>query len=269
MRKRATTIVLGLVAVVVFASPIVVAGPPPLPTPIARWRFDETSGPTAFDDVGSLDGTLAGGAVFVPNGIDGGAIRLDQATQSLVNMGNVLGLATLPASFSISAWFRTLRAGNSDQFIVAKHQAMSLNGYILGANQNAGITSAVGRAWLYVSSPFNAVPTSTTVVANEEWHHVVGVYNPPAGQFSIYVDGGPAEASVASSTHNDNAAPFMIGAINNPGPSGVFTGDIDDVRVFNVALSAAEVQALWRSYSFIFGEGFETGDTSAWTSHTP
>ena len=34
-------------------------------------------------------------------------------------------------------------------------------------------------------------------------------------------------------------------------------------------LSEAQVQALWRSYSFIFGEGFETGDTSAWTSHTP
>jgi len=29
------------------------------------------------------------------------------------------------------------------------------------------------------------------------------------------------------------------------------------------------VQALWRSYSFIFAEGFETGDTTAWTSHTP
>lgn len=84
---------------------------------------------------------------------------------------------------------------------------------------------------------------SIATINDGNWHHVVGVYN-GATPIDIYIDGvldntsaGNAPASTGT-TGND----VSVGAVNT---ARFFTGDIDDVRVYDRALSAAEVATIF------------------------
>lgn len=101
--------------------------------------------------------------------------------------------------------------------------------------------------------------TTTSVISNGTWYHVAAVFDQTAKTIQLYVDGtaqsltkvagtcGTATATVldysacatatASSTHD-----FVIGASHVN--SEHFDGEIDDVRVYNRVLSAAEINAL-------------------------
>lgn len=75
---------------------------------VAQYHFDESSGTSAADSIGSIDGTLSGGASFVAGGISGNAVDLTQAGD-LVNMGNNFGLTG--TDFSIVFWVNTTTTG--------------------------------------------------------------------------------------------------------------------------------------------------------------
>lgn len=99
--------------------------------PIAHWKFDEPSGPTAFDSAGTNHGALSvAGAMFVPGGISGNAISLDKAANGLVDMGNVLMMGG--SNFTVGGWIKTA-AGAAPGFgtFVGKHEANTANGYFL------------------------------------------------------------------------------------------------------------------------------------------
>ena len=78
---------------------------------ISSWHFDETSGSTAYDSVGSVNGTLMGDASFTPGGITSGAVQMSMAGNGFVDMGdnyNFVGNSV----FSYSAWFK-LNSGDT------------------------------------------------------------------------------------------------------------------------------------------------------------
>lgn len=80
---------------------IFVIAPVQAATILSHWTFDETGGTIAADSVGGQNGILQGNATFVGGGISGNAISLSQATNNLVNMGNIYGFTN--SNFSISA----------------------------------------------------------------------------------------------------------------------------------------------------------------------
>jgi len=84
---------------------------------------------------------------------------------------------------------------------------------------------------------------STTPVDDGDWHQLVGVYNAGAVH-QIYVDGA-FEGSALSSPIFTIAADFLIGGIVVGGvDTGHFNGLISDVRVYDNALSASDVEAI-------------------------
>ena len=86
--------------------------------------------------------------------------------------------------------------------------------------------------------------TNTTLKLNT-WYHVTGVYNATAQTLDVYVNGvldnGTLSGTVPSSQFNSSNN-LQIGAFN---ASGLFRGTIDDVRIYNRALSAQEVKRLY------------------------
>jgi hypothetical protein len=94
----------------------------------------------------------------------------------------------------------------------------------------------------------------------DTWHQidfVLSTANPP-GTFTIYVDGVTNYAQIASDDGTtpvpmisyDTNMQFLIGALNNTPPAGAtpidnWQGDIDDVRIYNRALSPNEIQLLY------------------------
>ncbi len=214
---------------------------------IAQYHFDEVGGPTAFDSAGLFDGTLsATGAGFVPGGISGNAISLTQALGGLVNMGSSFPAFTT-GDFSIVLWVNTT-ATAIDTIPLARHKAGVQNGYLFAINTTGG-GGAADKATFTVGSEFVVQsPTSTSSVNDGLWHQIVGVFN-AGGIHSIYVDGAPAETSTASQSVSDLGAPFLIGGVreiagtNNP--EARYTGLVDEVQVYNQALTDTQIDFLF------------------------
>lgn len=203
-------------------------------SPIAYYSFDEISGTVAHDFIGSADGTLQGAAMFVPGaGINGsGAVSLNRVTSDLVDMGDSFGFA----NFSIQSWVK-LNAGDTTISVpFGKHIAGAGIGYYLSISEGG----PTGVARLYPGSyPFTDY--TSTPVNDGLWHQLVGTYDNASHTASIYVD-GLLEASVVGANTAFNNVSFLIGGTTH-GPT--YTGLIDEVRVYDNALSASEVQSLY------------------------
>lgn len=211
--------------------------------PAAWWKFDETSGPTAFATVGGVNGTLNGASSFAA-GISGNAIQLSQAGAGHVNFGNNFGL--LGTSYTISYWVKTTTTA-TDQIVLGKHRAGSFNGYFAGINQN-NVYGAPNKAWAYQSSGTGNQPISTTTVNDGTWHHVAIAYNVAGNSHSIYVDGGFAEATTTANPMNANGANFIVGGVSNSSLTGTlssFTGLVDDVQIYTTRLDDASIATLY------------------------
>ena len=187
--KRIALVFLAFCSVALWATPVAAA----FPNLIAYYAFDETSGTTAHDAIGSVDGTLQGGAMFAPGaGIRGGAIMLNQATGDLVNMGDHFGFTS--GSFSIETWVRLNPGDTNSSVPVGKHFSRIIAGYFLAINDVGDGCSAIGSAHFYVAYPCSGV--SSIVVNDGQWHQLVGVYNSTNQTTSIYVDGQFQSSSV-------------------------------------------------------------------------
>jgi hypothetical protein len=77
-------------------------------------------------------------------------------------------------------------------------------------------------------------------VADNQWHHVAGTYD---GSFlRIYVDGHLENSVARTGTISTGAADVLIGY--RPSPTGFFPGLIDEVAMYNRALSASEILSI-------------------------
>jgi nanoRNase/pAp phosphatase (c-di-AMP/oligoRNAs hydrolase) len=84
---------------------------------------------------------------------------------------------------------------------------------------------------------------STTAVNDGLWHNVV-VVKATGVSTKFYIDGSYKSDGGSNNTGNlTNSYQFYIGGGN--AYAGVFSGLIDDVRVYNRALSAAEIAAIY------------------------
>jgi hypothetical protein len=186
-------------------------------------------------------------AVWNTNGKFDGA--LDLSAGGLVNVGNFYDLT---GSFTISAWVNTTHISawvntthTGGMMPVANHLATFSNGYFLAINHvGDGTGGSGGYAHFYEKYPTS--PLSSTSVTDGTWHLLTGVYDQSAGSLAIYVDGaveGTVLGAAAPSYGND---PFLIGGVAVPGsgPVNHHKGLLDDVRVYDHALSSGEIAAL-------------------------
>jgi hypothetical protein len=212
---------------------------------IARWSFDSgAGGTTAIESVSGFDGTLVGAAVITPGGgISGGALSLEGESPGLVNAGDVLAFTGLER-FSIQAWVKTEQSTGA--LVVGRHKQFVTTGYWLGLNDTGdGAPIEVEGSFHFFQSdnpPFNSGDQG---INDGEWHQIVAVRNTSASQLRLYVDGVRVpEAGSSGSINNllETAAPFLIGGmIADDNPVNTYTGLIDEVRVWDNALSDADV----------------------------
>ena len=236
---------------------------------LGQWHFDEVSGSVASDSAGVNDGELNGDAAFVSGGIVGNAVSVSRAGNGFVEMGDVFPMTS--GDFSVVVWVKTNPGDQqSDLFPVAKHESGTVNGYLIAVNTSS-IYGQTDKAYFYASVNPGAEAISTTSVNTGMWHQVVGIYQ-ASGQADIFVDGGHPEDSEPVPAIVDNAAPLMAGAINiGSTPTGHFDGQLDELQIFGHALNDEEVRLLFDNpqMPLMFANGFESGDTSAWSAVVP
>lgn len=206
---------------------------------VAHWTFDEANGTTAFDSVGNVNGTLVGGVVFSESGILGGAIQI---ADGYVDMGNNFASAS---SFSVQAWIKTEPGDLSPMTPVSKHWSGWANGYYISINNvNDGYTNTGLAGFRSMNSTYNPTATGGPVVNNGTWHQIVGTYD--NGTSSLYVDGDFVDSTYPNG-YSDSSVSLLIGGCNDfyGQPGNLFHGFIDDVRIYDNALSEDDVHELY------------------------
>ena len=112
---------------------------------------------------------------------------------------------------------------------------------------NGGVGTAVGNAFrLSVrdasTTTYNAV---SSVVADGNWHHLVGVCDEANSNLFIYVDGVRAGSATIPSGKGllARTAPLMIGQRGGPSgtPSEQFRGTVDEVALYNIPLTSSQI----------------------------
>jgi hypothetical protein len=196
---------------------------------IGWWKFDETEGTVAKDSSGgNHNGTLAGNAKWAKGKI-GGAIDLD-GKSGFVKINDKAAF-DIGGQITVGCWVNFRTVAGDYAAIVTK------------GDTSWRLSMLTGQPKFHTSvNDWNRIVLdgSTTVNANE-WHYVTTVYN--GKELCFYVDGKVDTCKPWTGGIGQNDFDVLVGE-NAEQKGRFFDGLIDDVRIYNYALSANEVAAL-------------------------
>jgi hypothetical protein len=196
---------------------------------VGWWKFDETKGNVAADSSGNgNNGSLVGNPVWRPQGGKlGGAIELD-GNGDYVKIDNESAF-DITGQITISAWVNITSVPQEWTAIVTKGDS--------AWRMSTDFANNVFHFGLGSNDYLNG----RTSVSSGQWHHVLCVYD--GSKMSTYVDGRLDVSRPRTGPIATNDFPVCIG--ENIQLTGRFWhGLIDDVRVYNYALSENEIAAL-------------------------
>ncbi|MCF7865652.1 MAG: LamG domain-containing protein [Candidatus Pacebacteria bacterium] len=202
---------------------------------VGLWSFDgkDMNGTTAYDRSGSgNNGTLTNGPVTTV-GKMGQALSFD-GTNDYVSAS----AANLPAgsvSRSVAFWIKTTYTGTGDLYAF---------GYGTGSNGVFALGVYQGGKVVFTQNG-SAIDSGVNTIADGKWHHVIMSYTAGAGGSLIYID-GQNSTGVGG---NFNLATSVAGNVNvgriPHAASNYLNASIDEVRIYNRALSASEIKSLY------------------------
>ncbi|RLI83846.1 hypothetical protein DRP04_00005, partial [Archaeoglobales archaeon] len=187
---------------------------------VAYWRFDEGSGSIAHDThhlvyPDNTEGAVAGKAMSFDGSND--YVKVPDSPSFDFSSG-----------VTVSAWVKTERTGIS-QNIVTRVGEITLRMDVYG---NAIFSINDGTGWKEANSGEK--------LTDGKWHFVTGTYDNL--EVKIYVDGELKTTYSYTTTIQDTVNPILIGS----GSGSAYTeAVIDDVRIYNRALSPEEIKALY------------------------
>jgi hypothetical protein len=152
-------------------------------------------------------------------------------------------------AFSVATWFMTSQNYSSTAFIVNKGGTGTDS---VGRNMNYGIwmTSAERiQAGFESGAGADFYTTSPATYGDGQWHYAVVTYDGSTA-VRLYIDGVQVSSLTTSATpDNTGIQPVRIGA-NSLSLNGFFIGNVDEVRIWNRALSAAEIADAYNNGQF-------------------
>lgn len=228
LRAPFTAVVVALVgSLFSSAAPAALADPP---SPVAAYSFDEGSGGTVEDSIGENNGAIDG-ATWTPNGKYGSALDFD-GTNDLVRIADAAEL-DLTGEFTLEAWVRPDALANwSAPITKAEDLGSGGSGYLLTAHlygRPAGVVGDSGASAAVLASA--ALPTIA-------WSHLA--LTSDGTTLRIYVN-GELKAATATIAAPATDADLEIG--HSELTNTYFDGLIDEVRLYDEALSESEIQA--------------------------
>src|SRR5215472_14362233 len=219
---KALKAIFGGLLLMVIAASVQAQGCDPAPSGLVGWWPAEGN---ANDIAGANNGTLLGDVTFT-NGEVGQAFSFDGS--SGVNIPDSPSLDQFTSSITVEAWVLASSLPEGWNAIVAKGNSS----WRVMCNDSGTVTfSTTGLS----DEDF----TGNTNVCDGQWHHVACVYDGTTKY--IYVDGTLDASTPASGAIAQTGSALGIGF--NPDTGYNWAGLIDEVWVYNRALSAPEIQA--------------------------
>jgi hypothetical protein len=210
----------------------------PDPNLLSWWKFDEGSGTTAYDSAGNNDGNISGASWTT--GQIGGALDFD-GTNDYVQISNEPNFDFGPdTDFTVCAWINTTAILDRRR-IVNKCES--------GHEPYTGFSLYMdppGIVKFRLKDDADVVIVETTTSVNDgSWHFVAGVADRD-GDIKIYHNGIPEDTdSLALVDNINNNIPVAVGrSMDYDGQ--YFDGKIDDVRIYDRALTTEEIEQLYQ-----------------------
>ncbi len=215
-----------------------------LPNPVGWWKMDEGGGTSITDSSGNNNNstTWTGQTSFI-NAKYGSGLLFD-GTNDVVRIAESpsLDLGSINDSYTISSWIKT-------------NASYSTSGTVVTKNAGGGtaypfalfILASTNLPCFAINDVSVTVTTCGTSAVNDgNWHHLVGIRNTSTDTIYLYVDGFLANST--SDTTTSTLSNDVDVSIGNGGISYIafdFNGIIDEVRIYNTALSSSQVEYLY------------------------
>jgi hypothetical protein len=245
------------------------ASPASAATLLLHYNFDEaSSGNIAALDLGtgvSAPGVFVGGATRTsntPNSFSLGAVNLTTpGAGTYIDGGDPAKLSGL-SSFTLTAWINLQGAPGGNLRIMSKQAggtsfpgfswniADPVTGIGTRTASNFGLRLFIGGSLGFAGDP---TPSGLSINADNVWAFIAVTYDAASGVGNVnyYVGDAIAQAVLASTTTigvgsvNDSTAKFGVGYTDAaPTSDTAPPGYMDDIRVYEGVLQAAEVEAV-------------------------
>jgi|GEM_PF-3385721 len=217
-------------------------------TPCAEWKLNDGSGASARDSIDSYNGTLHGNVTWQNDSPAAAGLSPSKCVKFGGNSGDFIDLGTSPAlspaSMTVAFWVKGPAVAG--QVLLGKYDSYpGAYEFILDGNGVLALRLMGTSSQIYVGDNATAVKQVSAAQINDgNWHHIAGTYDAATGKASIYFDGQLLEKANWSGPINTNSQSLHLGQRGYPGAESSFTGYMSDVRIYNSALTQAEIVGL-------------------------
>ncbi|MHC4752616.1 MAG: LamG domain-containing protein, partial [Planctomycetota bacterium] len=163
-----------------------------------------------------------------------GALEFD-GSYDLVSTGFVLNPAEGP--FSVFVW---IKGGEPGQVIISQADGTGQGSAWLCMEPSDGKLIT-----MLMNPPFNSLE-SESIITDDQWHHIGLVYDIDVLRRHLYVDGTEVAKDDTNVVGIPSDGGLYFGIGKDLDATSCFSGLIDDVRIYNMALSAKEIEELAR-----------------------
>jgi VCBS repeat-containing protein len=207
---------------------------------VAYWRFNEGYGRFTADASGNGHTATLFGAAWATIARSGKSMLFD-GRDDYLSMGN---LDVTGSAMTISAWIRPHVLTDNEPRIISKATGSDEQDhyFMLGMTKVSGVARL--RFRLKTSGDTKTLIASSGTLTATKWMHSVATYD--GSVMRLYLNGVLAGSMAATGpVTGSSAVPVTLG--RNPQNFGAYDGNIDEVKIYNRALSAAEILSLYSS----------------------
>jgi acyl-CoA thioesterase-1 len=197
---------------------------------VAHWALDETEGDIAYDSAGNLDATVHNGQ-WKAGKIDG-ALDFDGLT-TYMDCGDSLRLGT--QKMTVSMWLEPQHMGGMRYVLSRARERSDEFDYFLMRHYEDQVEFALAQEG---SQPVSVMSNGTTPL--NEWTHVA--VSVDGSEAKIYINGQLDASAGYGQRVSREGFRLLISSLG--ADTRFYNGKVDDVRIYNIALSAEEIEEL-------------------------
>jgi hypothetical protein len=202
---------------------------------VAYWRFDEDSGTTAYDTVNDNHGTLHNFDWTANSGWTTGKIGGSLSFDGVDDYVSVSAISALAGdNLTAQAWISLDEFTGAWNPVLTQHDLSNYGYYFYIANY-------MPKFYVFSSSGFAQV-TSPEIINKEQWYHVAGTND--GLNLKLYVDGQLKITAPSVGMTGTHYNAYIGCEISNP---LYYNGLIDEVRIYNRALTGTEIEYLYNA----------------------
>ncbi len=230
-RRQPVCLLIATIVIAYVPSLVTAAGDDGL---VAHYPFDGDT----LDISGNDNHAASHGGVSFVLGVHGGAVSFDGSSGYLEADGD--GPLAL-SQWTISVWVNPRANTDSQAMLVGKPNQSNRFNYNLSFASPSQVRSRYESNQTSDDRDFIVEGPQLTL---DTWTHVVSTRD-GSGNHCLYINGAQYDCELHTAAPAANTAPLWMGKWYSPPLNLFFTGELDDVRIYNRALSAAEVRDLF------------------------